>query len=158
MNLRLKVLFAYLMRKLHKLLHLSQRELKLLIKAFFYIGWLRLAVLFLPIHWIIKFLRFIEGERATQNGIIPIEHIVFIRRTVQIAATYSPWKNTCLVQALTEALLLRKHNIPSTLYLGVVKDREKPERFSFHAWTQCTETKEKDCNQYTVLSSFAVLL
>ena len=146
------------MRKLRKLSNLTQAELELLIKAFFYLGWIRATITLLPIRRIIKYLRFTEGENAVENSTAVLKQITLVRKTIQTASAYTPWKSTCLVQSLTEALLLRKYKIPSTLYLGVAKDREEPKRFSFHAWIRCAPTEEKKCEQFTIISSFTTLL
>jgi hypothetical protein len=76
---------------------------------------------------------------------------------VRTAARYTPWKSTCLVQAIAVNKLLRRHSIPGTLYLGVKKDDVRPSELNAHAWVRSGNrivTGEGGWQQYEVVSSF----
>lgn len=56
---------------------------------------------------------------------------------VQGAAGRTPWPSTCLVQSLAGYLMLRRHGVPSVVYLGVAKDATG--EFTAHSWLRCGE-------------------
>jgi hypothetical protein len=54
--------------------------------------------------------------------------------------------------------MLKRRNIPATVYLGVMKDESRPEKLAAHAWVRCGEfilTGAKGHQQYTVVSKFS---
>lgn len=54
---------------------------------------------------------------------------------INTIAKVTPWKSNCLVKALSCQFMLRRRKIPSTLYLGVAK--EKNGEILAHAWLRC---------------------
>ncbi len=73
--------------------------------------------------------------------------------------SYLPWRNRCLAQALTARAMLRRRNIPCTLYLGVAHDGQEGEaRLLAHAWLRCGSrilTGRRGMERFTVVSTFA---
>jgi hypothetical protein len=83
------------------------------------------------------------------------ELIKSLTRAVRRTGRHAPWKTKCLVDAITAKLLLRRHGIPSVLYLGVHKD--KGEKLVAHAWLKCGDkfiTGRKGYRKFIVVSSF----
>jgi hypothetical protein len=54
---------------------------------------------------------------------------------VQGTAARTPWPSTCLVQSLAGYVMLRRHGVPSVVYLGVAKDAAG--EFIAHSWLRC---------------------
>ncbi len=78
-----------------------------------------------------------------------------IGRVIVKISRFLPWNCTCMQKALAACLMLSYRRIPSTLYIGVRKD--KAYKVQAHAWLCCaqntiTGAKEKD--SYQELSSF----
>lgn len=63
-----------------------------------------------------------------------LENARRIRRTVQLAARYTPWTSNCLVQALAAIYWCQRHQVPYMLFIGLAKDRTKPLGREAHAW------------------------
>lgn len=59
-----------------------------------------------------------------------------VAQAVTRVCRHTPWQSKCLVQALIAQHLLKKHQIPSTLYLGVGKVGEE---MIAHAWLRSGE-------------------
>jgi hypothetical protein len=73
---------------------------------------------------------------------------------ISAAAQHLPWRPVCLPQAIAAQWMLRRREIPSTLYLGADPARG----YDAHAWVRAGTTivtggpREE---RYTVVSSFA---
>jgi hypothetical protein len=51
------------------------------------------------------------------------------------AARRTPWPSTCLVRSLAGCVMLRRHGVPSVVYLGVAKDAGGS--LVAHSWLRC---------------------
>ena len=87
-----------------------------------------------------------------------------IRQAVRRAGRYTPWESTCLVQSIAGKMMLKRLNIPSTLYLGVAKNgkekSKKKKELKAHAWLRSgniilTGQKGVNLSAFTVVSMFA---
>lgn len=47
---------------------------------------------------------------------------------------YTPWKSTCLVEAMIGKFWCERFHIPYVFYIGFRKDASKPEGLGSHAW------------------------
>jgi hypothetical protein len=91
-----------------------------------------------------------------------LAHQATLRRTrwaIGAASRRAPWRCMCLEQAIAAKLMLRRHGVPSTLYLGVARARD-PDQPSIeaHAWLRCGSlyvTGGENRTRYTVVSTFA---
>jgi hypothetical protein len=66
------------------------------------------------------------------------------------------WQPSCLVQSTAAMILLRRHGLEGTLYLGVARDEVQGLRA--HAWVRCGEvfvTGGRERHAFSVISSFA---
>ena len=80
-----------------------------------------------------------------------------IRRTVQFAASYAPWRSDCYPQAIMARLLLGIYRLPYTVSLGLRRDPESKE-MQAHAWVACGEvcvTGGDSDDQFKLVSVFA---
>lgn len=74
---------------------------------------------------------------------------------VQAAAARTPWLSTCLVQSLAGCTMLRRHRLPSVVYLGVTKGARG--EFRAHSWLQCGDqlvTGGASRPQYSVIAGY----
>jgi hypothetical protein len=142
--------------RLAKLRHLYWRDRMLLAEACFWLGVARLAVLALPFRWIAYRLghHMAELPASTEPG-----HLQTARRVswaVSAMSRHTPWRNTCLAQAIAAHRLLRERGVLSTLYLGL--DKDEAGNLQAHAWLRCGDvfvTGRKGMENYTVVSTFA---
>lgn len=106
----------------------------LLIKVFFYSFYVRFLMLF------VKYKRYEKrlGERGKVDGYIVNEidknYIHRIQKAVVGVSNYTPWESKCMVQAVSAKWLLKKKNISSTIYFGIMKDPEDANKLKAHAW------------------------
>jgi hypothetical protein len=68
-----------------------------------------------------------------------------VARAIRIAGKVTPWRPTCLVQALAAAQMLRRRHVPAQLFVGVLRTRIPGEsssggvRMEAHAWVRAGE-------------------
>ncbi len=113
----------------------SWRDQWLFIEAYILLGMARLRINTITFHVIVKSLGTSGFETPAEET---AEHLAEARRiawAVQTASCYTPWKSNCFPQAIAAKTLLRRKDIPSTLYLGAAfKARTELEA---HAWLRC---------------------
>jgi hypothetical protein len=76
--------------------------------------------------------------------------------TLKLCNKYTPWKTECYTLALTGKILLRRRNIPSTLYIGFKKNEAG--KYEGHAWLKTATgivTGNMDLTQFHVHSYFS---
>lgn len=140
---------------LRKLFSLTLAEVCLLLEAVFWLGICRLAIPLLPFRWIAPYLgtHMAETSRVLDPHGCEVPHAV--SRAIIRAAWHLPWECKCLAQAMTGKAMLKRRGMPSTLYLGVAKD--KGNQLCAHAWLRCGNiflTGEQGKERFTVVSSF----
>jgi hypothetical protein len=130
---------------------LSPTERRLLLEAVVWLGLVRVATAMLPYRRVASLLRLTQspasnvspdstadrgadrGHRdADASGRRDAEAVGW---AVQGAAGRTPWPSTCLVQSLAGYVMLRRHGVPSVVYLGVGKDAAG--EFTAHSWLRC---------------------
>ena len=76
--------------------------------------------------------------------------------TLKLCDKYAFWKTECYTLALTGKILLRRRNIPSTLYIGWKKDNDK---YEGHAWLKTANdaviSGNMDLTQFQVNAFFS---
>lgn len=130
---------------------------RLLMRATLMLGLMRLA-LHLPFRTVSRAIALHQGEASESVAPEALARAAAIGWAVRAAASHTPWESTCLVQALAATVLLRRHRIDGTLYLGVARDRDTPEGLIAHAWLRCGElvlTGAAGRARYTPVASFA---
>jgi len=65
------------------------------------------------------------------------QHVLFTAYAIEEVSKILPWNYTCLEKSVTGKYLLKRKNIPTTLYLGGMKDVQ--DNFEAHAWLSCSE-------------------
>jgi len=85
-------------------------------------------------------------------------HAIQLRRSIALAAKYTPWDSNCLTQAMVAKFWCVRLNIPYVLYIGFTKDEEKPSGYASHAWLTAGPvaiTGEHSFSSFKVVSSYA---
>lgn len=123
------------------------------IQIWVYAAWYRFCIRFVPIKYLRKHFG-IEGEESPKEGRWEdYRYAKLIARHVNQSANNTPWESKCLVRAWTAQSLLKKKNIPTTLYLGVGTEEG---RMVAHAWIRTGELYVTGGNGegYAVVATF----
>jgi Transglutaminase-like superfamily len=110
-------------------------ERGLVIEALAWLAVLRLAIAALPFRRVASLVRLKEAADLESPQHSPSESGARIGWAVRAAAARTPWLSTCLAQSLTGLVMLRRHGVASTVYLGVAKDGAG--EFVAHSWLRC---------------------
>jgi hypothetical protein len=151
-----------MIRLVKKFCTLALPEKRLFLEAFYRLLTARLILLIFPF-------RIIAQRLGTHMQVTPLETeplynqtLLQIRKALRRATKYIPLKSACLVQALAAYRMLKRRNIPSTLYLGVAKNHKdsKKKPLKAHAWLRSgdvilTGQKGVNLSDFTVVSTFA---
>jgi hypothetical protein len=117
---------------------LSPTERRLLIEAIGWLGLLRVAAAMLPFRRLASLLRLAQADPAEVSLPSCTGHRARAEEigwAVQGVAARTPWLSTCLVQSLAGYVMLRRHDVPSVVYLGVAKDAGG--ELIAHSWLRC---------------------
>ncbi len=145
---------------LKKFRQLPRKEKVLLWEAFYRLLAARLAILIFPFRKIAPRL----GEHMKETPMEEQPHytrtLLQIRRALRRAGHYTPWESACLVQSIAGKMMLKRRKIPSTLYLGVAKEKKEKRKLKAHAWLRSgniilTGQKGVNLSAFTVVSMFA---
>jgi hypothetical protein len=87
------------------------------------------------------------------------ETVQQVRQSIRRLSRRTPWESACLVQAIAAKKMLNRRGIPSTLYLGVTKDKEQEKGMKAHAWLRSgniflTGKEGVNLSAFTVVSMF----
>lgn len=121
------------MRTLSKLGRLTWLERGRLLEACIWLGMMQTSIQLLTFRFTTRFLGLTIGEDSRQFTGDQIDQIGW---AIRVAAAHTPWKSTCLVQALAGMMMLKRRGLPGTLYLGVAKSTNTTSSVSIdaHAW------------------------
>jgi len=147
-----------MLTKINKFIALSNREKIFFTEAYILLGLIRLALATVSFKGLTHSLdhrkEMKELPKANEQE---LKTATLIGEAISHASMYTPWRSTCLVQALTAQKMLQRRGIPGVFYLGVQKNLEGKQTFAAHAWSQCGEiiiTGANEHKAYTVLSVF----
>ena len=145
------------MKRLLKFFRIPFFEQMLVIEALLRLGMARFAVLTMPFGRIARMLG-TQGRETPLQTLTP-EQAVSAQRVEKAIArvkTYTPWDSNCLAQALAARQMLRRFNVPMTVYLGASLGSGKG--MIAHAWVRCGKwiiTGRNRINRYGIVASFA---
>lgn len=145
------------MSKLSAFLALDWRYRILVIESFALLGISRIAVLALPFRWIASRLGTHMAETSIESD-LSLEEVQALKRVtwaVRRIRHYTPWNSNCLAQALAAKTMLARRGINSTIYFGVMKNKEE---MLAHAWLRSGKViviGGKEMKMYTVVGTFA---
>lgn len=123
-------------RKLKNFIHMPFKDKLLLLIAFILSGIARALMIAVPFKKIQPYIGISKEESPYEDiGLKEWRTVRRIRKISLLACRHTPWESKCLVRALVVSWLLRYYKIPTTLYLGVAKDKNK--NMLAHAWLRC---------------------
>ena len=136
----------------------SRADRHLLIEAMLWLCIARSAILTIPFRWIARLFALSPGQSppAPDRPHSP-ELVARIGWALRAAAARSPWRSTCLAQALAGTGMLRRRSIPGTLTMGVAMAGGEPASLEAHAWLSCEGvmlTGAGACEKYSVVAKF----
>lgn len=149
--------------KLWSKLRTVYRHRYLLLETLFWLAIARLAMVTLPFRW----LTLNMGERMAETPIetLPLEQrrtLFRIAWAIRKLSPHTPWQSKCLVQAMTAKRMLQRRKINSTLYLGVLINKENDpadsDPLKAHAWLRSGRmllTGAPGHRRFTVVATFA---
>ncbi len=111
----------------------TDREVKFLfIRAYFLSAIVKFTLVFLTFKKILKW----QGDANIESPLHADQDSLKYRKSIQSAIRlcdkYTFWKTECYTQALTAKILLKRKRIPSTVYIGFLKNNEGT--YEGHAW------------------------
>ena len=127
------------------------------LEAFTLCGYARVALLIIPFKKLAPRLGRHKHETTKEMDWNALEDLRKVKRAVNRASRLTPWKSKCFVQAIAGKIMLRKRGFPSTIYLGVCKDKEKGEGLKAHAWLRSGQfivTGREGMMAFTVVATF----
>jgi hypothetical protein len=133
---------------------------RLAMEAVWWLSIVRMILCFLPLKHIVRWMGLVQVEdtgplNVTLGQGAKAERIGW---AVRAAAVHTPWRSTCLVQALAGAHMLGRRSLPATLYLGAAHDVTNGSKLEAHAWLCSSEailTGQRDQGRFTVVATFA---
>ncbi len=136
----------------------TREEKRLFLEAFLLLGIARFVVKTMPFRWLAKTIGRHQHESETMIGESDGLRSTRIGRAVCSASGNTPWESVCLPQAITAQWMLKRRQIPATLYLGVTKEKTDRKKLKAHAWLRCGNTILTGAaghRDFTVVSTFA---
>jgi hypothetical protein len=142
-------------KKLKTFSSLSGRIKWLLFKAIIISAIVKITLVFRPFKKVLNWLGKINIESDKTSNPESIIIRTDIKTTMMLCNKYTFWKTECYTQALTCKLLLKKYNLPSTLYIGFYKDEVG--NYKGHAWLRSYDmilVGGSELDMFTVQSFF----
>ena len=152
-----------LRRRLANLLQLSWGDRWLLAETFVLLGLTRLAINVVPLRRLAPWFGSQSQETPAEISPVQMHEAERIAWAVRTVSPHTPWQSNCYPQAFTAKLLLRRKQIPSTLYLGAALRPTGPGQaaaapaMTAHAWLRCGPvyvTGGRGQDTYTILTVF----
>lgn len=113
---------------------LSRRNKRLVLEALVYVVGVRLALWLMPSRIVKRNLE-IESDGGDDSG-IDWSLVEYTAAAVRAVSSFVP-RASCLTQAISTSVILRKRGLPSRIRIGV--DREKAPEFEAHAWVEVAD-------------------
>src|SRR5215207_9620397 len=121
------------MNRLYKFCHLPATEQWLLVEAALLLGATRIGLWLLPFRTLRRLLTKLTTTPTRLQAPDPscAEKVAW---AVEVAGRHMPGIGTCLTQALTAQVLLRREHHPSLIHIGVARGEKG--RLEAHAWLE----------------------
>lgn len=149
-----------MLQKVRKFIALDPQRKRLLVRAYFVTGSVRLGLHRRPFKHLVADLEMHrDAVQQAPQGARSLAIARSVGWAVRTAARFTPWESTCLVQVLTAQRLLQEGGVAGVFYLGASTEpgAEADSAMSAHAWLKCGDefiTGEDGHDRYTVVSSF----
>jgi len=152
---------THMFKRVWKFFALDWQRKKLLIQAFFLMGFVRVSLSKKPFKELVAELE-LHREAVLQPPLelSAQETARSVGWAVRTAANFTPWNSTCLVQVLAAQRMLRKRAVSGVFYLGAATGSNAIEGVALdaHAWLKCGDqfiTGEQGHERFTVVSAFS---
>lgn len=132
----MKLVFLNLKRKARTFKSLSFYMKSLFFINFFLCGVARLSICLLPLARLAPYFGhyYKTTTHCTVLSDVQYRYARQLGRSIRLAASYTPWKSTCLTQALVALFWCKRFKIPFVLCIGVAKSTKEPSGYAAHAW------------------------
>ncbi len=144
-----------MLRYAHKVYNMKGAERSLFIKAYLLGIFYSFYVLFIPQRIIFKRL----GLKGIESNLVlsdkQIIVVQLIEKSMRRVVRFLPIKIKCFARALAARRILKKQNIPSTIYFGVAKDSNS--KMIAHAWLRSGDiivTGKEEMGRFTSILFF----
>lgn len=115
---------------------MPRREKQLFFVNFFLCGIARASINLLSYKRLAPY--FGHFYRMTVASTLPtdtqIQRAILLRRSIKLAASYTPWNSSCLTQAMVAKFWCQRDGIPYFFFVGFAKKTDKPLGQDAHAW------------------------
>ena len=129
---------------------------KLFWRAFWLSAFVKFTLVFLPFRKVMSW----QGKLGLESTSGPDPESLGFRKSLQSAMQlceqYTPWPTECYTLALTARILLRRRQLPGTLYIGFRKKEDGG--FAGHAWLRSYDriiTGAEGMEKYVVHSCYS---
>ena len=133
-----------------------------IVEAIAYLAFARVVTLLLPMRRFAWLLGTQGNASPSEIDAVQLSNAAQIGRTIESVARRMPFRAVCLEQAISARLMLNRRRIASTLYLGLLRDREERSargtRDAAHAWVRVGSLHVvggQDVSDFIVVSSFS---
>lgn len=145
-----------LIRKCKAFFSLEWKTLLLFIEAAFYLGSVRIQLLYFPFSKISSSLG--VAMKETEFAYIQQNHKILsnVNYAIDVMSRNTFWETKCLVRAIAAMKMLENRKISSTLYLGTAKDTAG--KLIAHAWLRSGSlyvTGAEEMMKFTITGKFA---
>lgn len=123
-----------LTKALAKFRSYSRADRLLCCEAVVWLGIMRLSILLVPLQRIMRWIGASEGDLKMPQDPIGMETAARIGWAITTVACRTPWRSTCLAQALTGMAMLRRRGLHCVCYLGVARAGAAAGPIIAHAW------------------------
>ncbi|MCK5028334.1 MAG: lasso peptide biosynthesis B2 protein [Bacteroidales bacterium] len=118
-----------LLKKYYKI---DKKERIILNQTFFWLIYAFVLVRIIPLKWFSSVLGEFKKEIEVDVNENQLQLIDVLRKNKRRLKKRLPWKVKCFEEAIAVKKVLEKHQIKSTIYLGVSKDKNS--KLIAHAW------------------------
>ena len=144
--------------KILSFFRVSNQAKLLFLEAFVLIAVARIAVRFYPFKRIASILGD-HSKELPEHALTLEEKRYFQQFSIAIgrAAQVAFWRTLCYEQALTAKMMLKRRNIDSTIYIGMMRKKED-NQLEGHAWLRTGNyivTGKTDFSKYVIVGVFS---
>lgn len=109
----------------------------LFIEAFFISGWVKFCLTIFPFNHVMNWLGTTNTESSMQADAQSLVLRRQIKAAIDLCRKYAPWRTECYTMSLTGRIMLKRRRLPSTLYVGFMKDEAG--KYKGHAWLRAND-------------------
>jgi hypothetical protein len=124
--------------KIKTLIALPFKTKLLFIEAFFTSGWVKFCLTIFPFNHVMSWLGTVNIESSTEANDESLVLRRQIKTAIDLCRKYAPWRTECYTMSLTGRIMLKRRKLPSTLYVGFMKDETG--KYKGHAWLRANDT------------------